>query len=226
MNKKPIIKAQYTVAQYLVEVMENKVIFQPYENYQLLIDPQEFDLIKPESESEHAFFKHVIQTYVKAIQDKILEFSEFKTPDYLYKRQVNRTLNRLIYALNKHHKKNPSSANWKMIFYMPVYGIDIQRQNAEQRKLERSSEKPVNKTNTAKDLICIAYQLDNNKPCRQNPFFDLASFKKWCESKPIKGKNIKLQTILEAKLINDCVINSDDAINHITKTFQDKLKNN
>ncbi len=68
----------------------------------------------------------------------------------------------------------------------------------------------------ANELICIAYRLDKN-PCKQYPFIDFASFEKWCNSKLIKGKTIRLQTIKEAKLINDCVINSDNAIEHLSK---------
>lgn len=222
------VQAQYTIAQYLNEVIVNKVVFKPYDQYRLLIDPKEFEpmgLNKADYETEHQYFDATIDSYILHIQNKGNTFWDSNN-DSAYIRQVHRTINRLIKALQKHKDKKTSAPNWAIEFYMPVFGIDIQRENAQQKRAERLAN-PVKakfitdtKPKTANDLICIAYQIQENKSCFQKPFFDLASFQKWCDSKPIKGKNIRLQSIHEAKLINDCVVNSDNAIDYLTNTLQ------
>lgn len=216
MRKSIIVKAQYTIAQYLAEVIENKVVFNPYEKYRLLIDPKYLGLFKADYKTERDYFNHAIEAYIRHIENIGINFYDSNN-NLAYIRQVNRTINRLIKALEKH--KTIALIDWAIIFYMPVYGIDIQRQNADERKKESKGETG-NDKKSAHDLLCLAYQLDEKKSCNQNAFFSLEAFSLWLSSKAVKGKDIRLQTVSEAKLIDDTLVNSDDAIEYIKRTLE------
>ncbi len=238
MNKNIPKEKQLTIAKYLVEVIENKKIYQPYDKFSLFIDPKEFDLRQDKNLSENDFINYVIKTYIESLEDKLIEFSETKSKDYDHNRQINRTLKRLIKALKQHIKKSTLSINWQLNFHMPVYGIDVYRANILKRKLMPKEQKqiPEQKTQTSQNnYICLAtwhetesiqvspYEpIAKHKVQKRRAFRNILEFDNWCESEPIKSKDIQLQTFKNAKCIDDIVINSDKALKHLIKTLESK----
>jgi hypothetical protein len=223
-TKKQITRLKtYTVGQYLEQVIEHRKIFETGVPYCLKIEPKDLAMFKPENINEQEFFNLVVNAYIEhcaSIRENIWDAK----CDFEYIRNVRRTINRLIDFLVRHSNKQKllDSPEWKFQFYTRRYGIDIQRQRAAERK--KQNKKPVvikqTEKKTARDLLCIAYELDNTKSCKQNAFFSFEDFSFWLSSKNIKGKDIRLQTIVEAKLIDDTLVNSDDAIEYITRTLE------
>lgn len=226
MNKISPVQAQFTIAQYLTEVIQNKVVFKPYDNYRLLIDPKLFGLSRAYNQTEQDYFNLVIDAYIQHLDNTANEFYN-STNDYTHRRQVNRTLNRLKTVLRKHQAKQNYAPNWAIEFYMPNYGIDVQRQIAVKRKAERTNNPTPKPLQTDIIAIAIWYEIAIIQP---SPFEDISEqnvqkrrafrseldFKIWCESEPIKSKDIQLQTIKNLKCIDDVVINADQALEHLS----------
>jgi hypothetical protein len=214
---------QLTIGQYLHEVIENRKIYKPNDKYDLFIVPNEVNLIKQKNQTEGAFFKLVLEAYIKSMYDKLENLVRLPN-DKEYTIQVDRTLKRFVFKLKRHYKKSELSCDWELNFYMPRYGIDVVRQNVAQRKLlkqNQSNELPVKPVKSdMKKIIALAYYpSDTLHPLNKTNFYDLASFNKWCESKEIKHQEIRLLTIKKAKCIDDIVINADFAVQHLKTIY-------
>lgn len=228
MNKINPVQAQYTIAQYLNKVINDKVVFKPYDSYRLLIDPKLFGLSKAKNQTEQDYFNIAIDAYIQHLIQTHNDFYNL-TNDYKHNRQVNRTLKRLITALKKHKAKQNHAPIWAIEFYMPNYGIDVQRQNAVKRKIERKTLAP---QIPQKDIIALATwrekaftQTSPFEPIKEQnvqkrlAFRSQLDFKNWCESEPIKSKDIQLQTIKNNYCIDDVVINADRALEHLSQVL-------